>query len=87
MKLASERSVRRLSDELVGDNLVGEEVPLSLPLRFGVDLQLSPLVYVQDLIGKIMQLLEQNERYMYMQIYRNTNHSCLLCQYTCTLPI
>ena len=68
MKLASERSVRRLSDELVGDNLVGEEVPLSLPLRFGVDLQLSPLVYVPDLIGKITQLLEQNERYMYMQI-------------------
>lgn len=60
--MASERSVRQLSAELIGDNIVGEEVPLSMPLQYGVDLKLSPLVYLPDLLGKIFQLLEQNER-------------------------
>jgi hypothetical protein len=49
VKLASERSVRRLSQEMLGDNLAATEVPLSQPLRFGVDLKVSPLVYVPDL--------------------------------------
>ena len=62
VKLASERSVRRLSQEMLGDNLAATEVPLSQPLRFGVDLKVSPLVYVPDLVGKILQLLEQNDR-------------------------
>jgi hypothetical protein len=61
---ASERSVRRLSDEMLGDNLAATEVPLSQPLRFGVDLKVSPLVYVPDLVGKILQLLEQNDSYV-----------------------
>jgi hypothetical protein len=56
VKLASERSVRRLSQEMLGDNLAATEVPLSQPLRFGVDLKVSPLVYVPDLVGKILQL-------------------------------
>ena len=60
--MASERRVRRLSSELIGENLVGEEVPLSMPLQYGVDLKLSPLVYIPDLQGKLFQLLEQNER-------------------------
>ena len=63
VKIASERSMRMLSDEVIGDNLAGEEVPLSQPLRFGVDLRLSPLVYIPDLISKIITLLEENARY------------------------
>ena len=47
---------------MVGDNLVAEEVPLSQPLRLGVDLMLAPLVYVPNLVAKIIQLLDQNER-------------------------
>ena len=61
IKLASERRVRRLSQELLGDNLAAMEVPLSQPQRFGVDLKVSPLVYVPDLAEKIFQLLEQND--------------------------
>ena len=61
--MASERRVRGLSEELVGDNLAGEEVPLSQRLHFGVHLKLSPLVYVPDFVGKVCQLLEQNNRY------------------------
>ena len=68
IQLASEGSVRRLSGEMFSDNLAGTEVPLSQPLRLGVDLKASPLVYVPDLVGKIFQLLEQNARYIYMYI-------------------
>ena len=63
VKIASESSMRILSDEVISGNLAGEEVPLSQPLRFGVDLRLSPLVYIPDLISKIITLLEENARY------------------------
>ena len=76
--MASERRVRALSEELVGDNLAGEEVPLSQPLRFGVDLKLSPLVYVPDFVGKVCQLLEQNNR------YTKPRHHTYTCMYKCT---
>ena len=63
VKMASERSMRMVSEEITGDNLAAEEVPLSQPLRFGVDLRLSPLVYIPNLVGKVVTLLEQNARY------------------------
>ena len=62
VKLASEHQMRALSKGIVGDNLVGEEVPLAQPLHLGVDLILAPLVYVPDLVKKIFQLLDQNDR-------------------------
>ena len=65
VKIASERSVRKLSEETVGTDLVAVEVPLSQPLRTGVDMRLSPLVYIPDLVAKIFQLLEQNYRYIH----------------------
>ena len=51
IKLASERKMRMLSKYMVGENLVAEEVPLSQPLKLGVDLILAPLVYVPDLVS------------------------------------
>ena len=65
VKLASEHSMRVLSQRLIGENLAGEEVPLSQPLRLGVDVRLSPLVYIPDIVAKITQLLDQNSRYNY----------------------
>lgn len=47
------------------DNLAAEEVPLFQPLSLGLDIVRSPLVYVPDLTGKILQLLDQNHRYIY----------------------
>ena len=63
INLASERSIRAVSREILGENLAAEEVLLSQPLRFGVDMKLAPMVYVPDLAAKIMQLLDQNYRY------------------------
>lgn len=62
IRLASERRMRKLSERIVGDNLAAEEVPLAQPLRLGVDVILAPMVYVPDLVGKISQLLDQNDR-------------------------
>lgn len=70
VQLASEKKVRALSNDMVGDNLVAEEVPLSQPLRLGLDLVLAPLVYVPDLVGKVFQMLDQNARY---QVYTVKN--------------
>ena len=42
--------------------LAAEEVPLSQPLQLGVDLMLAPLVYVPNLVAKILQMLNQNDR-------------------------
>jgi hypothetical protein len=55
--------MRMLSKGMIGDNLAAEEVPLSQPLRLGVDVLPSPLVYVPDLPAKIIQLLDQNDRW------------------------
>ena len=82
VKLASERSVRRLSQEMLGDNLAATEVPLSQPLRFGVDLKVSPLVYVPDLVGKILQLLEQNDR-LTLRVHQSITFT-FKCKCTCT---
>ena len=78
IKLASERSVRRLSEEMLGDNLAATEVPLSQPLRFGVDLKVSPLVYVPDLVGKILQLLEQNDR-LTVRVHQSITFTLCTC--------
>ena len=62
IKTASEKRVCMLSKEMLGDNLTATEVPLSQPLQFGVDIKMSPLVYVPDLVGKILQLSDENDR-------------------------
>ena len=62
--MASERSLRMMSEEITGHNLASEEVSLSQPLRFWVDLRLSPLVYLLNLVGKVVTLVEQNARYV-----------------------
>ena len=80
IQLASERSVRRLSGEMLRDNLAGTKVPLSQPLRFGVDLKVSSLVYVPDLVRKIFQLLEQNlnARYIHITCIYIVEQVCLI---------
>ena len=59
--LASEHSMRRLSAEQTGSNLAAEAVPFSFPLKNGVDLRPAPMVYVSDLVQKVIQILEQNQ--------------------------
>ena len=77
VKLASERKMRMLSKHMVGENLVAEEVPLSQPLKLGVDLMLAPLVYVPDLVSKIMSyLIRMTGRNKH--VYTTIIHHCTL---------
>jgi hypothetical protein len=62
IQIASEKQLRRVSDEQLGDNLEGEEAPFCFAARNGFDIRQAPLVYVPDLVGKIIQTLEQNEK-------------------------
>lgn len=55
--------MRQLSIQQTGHNLAAEAVPFSYPLKCGVDLHPAPLVYVPDLVEKVLQVLDQNERY------------------------
>lgn len=59
--LAGEKAQRELSKELLGADLVAEPAPMSFHLPSGgEELRAAPLVCVPDLIGKVVQLLEQN---------------------------
>ena len=61
--MASEQKLRKLSREQIGTNLAGEAVPFSFQLQNGVDFRLAPLVYTPDLVAKVLQVLDQNDRY------------------------
>lgn len=64
MTIPSEKQQRKLSHEVLGDNLESEAAPFAFQLKHGgEDLRPAPLVYVPDLVTKIFQHLEQNERY------------------------
>ena len=60
MQIVSEKELRRVSHELLGDNLVGEDAPFSFPTNSGVDSLQAPLVYIPDLLGKNTQIVDQN---------------------------
>ena len=62
MQMASEKELRKVSEKQIGDNIKAEAAPLCFPTKHGFDICLAPLVYVPDLIGKIIQMLEQNFR-------------------------
>ena len=42
MQIASEKELRRVSHELLVDNLVGEDAPFSFPTNSGVDILPAP---------------------------------------------
>ena len=67
IEIASEKQMRKLSAEQIGDNLAGESVPFSFQLKNGIDLRPAPLVYTPDLVAKALQILDQNDRYQHTQ--------------------
>ena len=59
--------MRKRAGELLGDNaVVVEKVALTFPLKDGKggeEVRVRPFGYIPDLWAKVVQLLEQNERY------------------------
>ena len=61
--LAGERGQRQLSKQLLGTNLVAESASMSFSLPSGgEELRATPLFNVPDLVGKVIELLEQNAK-------------------------
>ena len=55
--------MRNICRQIVGDNLKGEMALFSFPHPSGgEELRGAPLVYIPDLVQKVVDLLEENER-------------------------
>ncbi|KAL5481350.1 hypothetical protein EMCRGX_G021488 [Ephydatia muelleri] len=55
--------MRHISSQIVGDNLKGEIAPFLFPIPSGgEEMKGAPLVYIPQLVDKVVQLLEGNER-------------------------
>ena len=63
VQIASEKQMRKVSKEVIGENIAGEAAPFYFASKSGIDIKPAPHVFVPDLIGKIFEMLEQNERY------------------------
>ena len=60
----SELKQRSISKDLIGSNLKCENVSFSFYLDHHTyeEIRKAPLAYVPDLVGKVTQLLDQNDR-------------------------
>ena len=64
MVIPSEKRLRQLSDDILGNHLESGTAPFTFAVKHGgEDLRPAPLVYVPDLRALFFQYLDQNERY------------------------
>lgn len=63
-EFGSELKQRALSKDLIGSNLKCENVAFTFYLehRTVEEIRKSPIAYVPDLVAKVIQLLDQNDR-------------------------
>ncbi len=62
--MSSEKKQRAVANDLVGENLEGESVPVTFNLKQGgVEMRAVPLVYIPYLPRKIFSLLEENDKF------------------------
>ena len=55
--------MREISKQIVGDNLKGELAPFSFMLPSGgEEIKGAPLIYIPELVAKVVHLLKENER-------------------------
>ena len=55
--------MRKIIDEMIGDNLEGEVAPFAFNLPSGgEEIRGAPIVYVPNLIQKIVQTLDEHDR-------------------------
>ena len=70
VSLAGEEMMRHICGQIVGDNLKGDMALFSFPLPSGgEELRGAPLVYIPDLVKKV---LEENQRLEDHDIYTDT---------------
>lgn len=63
--IASERKLRKLAKEIVGDNIVSERGAFTFPTeKGGEEIREVPFVYVPNFIAKVADVASQHERYV-----------------------
>ena len=63
VSLSSERKQRQIAQKQVGDNLEAETAPFSFTLASGgEELRAAAHVFIPNLVQKVVQLLEENEK-------------------------
>ena len=63
ISMAGEERMREISKQIVSDNLKGELAPFSFMLPSGgEEIKGAPLIYIPELVAKVVHLLEENER-------------------------
>ena len=64
ISLGTEGKERLRAQELIGPNIASESVGLTFSLDGdGEEVRKAPMAYVPDLPAKVIQLLDQNDRY------------------------
>ena len=63
INMASERKMRKLAREIVGDNLVSENGAFTFPIdNGGEEIKEVPFTYVPNFIAKLADVVAQHER-------------------------
>ena len=64
VSLSSKRKQRIIAKEQIGDNLETESAPFSFNLTGGgKEIRAAAHAFIPNLVDKVIQLLEQNEKY------------------------
>lgn len=63
VQIASKRQLRKAPQQLIGENLKGEEAPFYITVHSGIDIQPTSHVFILNLVFKVLDSLEQNERF------------------------
>lgn len=58
----SEAKERKLRKGLIGHNIECEAVPLTFSLEGGEEVRQAPMAFVPNLVEKVVQLLDQNDK-------------------------
>lgn len=63
IKLDSEAKERSLAKELVGGNIESESIPFTFSIDGGgEEVRKAPMAYIPDLVSKVIQILDQNDK-------------------------
>jgi ribosomal protein S6E (S10) len=62
IQLESEAKERALANKLVGSNLKCEMVMFTFTVDGGEEIRKAPMAYIPDLVSKVKELLDQNDR-------------------------
>lgn len=65
VKLDAEAKERSLAKELVGPNIEAEAAPFthSIDGESGEEIRKAPMAYIPNLVAKVVQILDQNDKY------------------------